>query len=121
MTSARAGFTLIEVLVALAVFAMAAVALLHAQTTSVRALAETEARTMADIVAENQLVAAFSGMAAPRTGTTQGEAMMAGRAWQWRMTVETTGRAGVLRVAVVVSDAKEAQVLSEITGFYGVK
>jgi type II secretion system protein I len=51
--SSRAGFTLIECLVALAVFGLAAMALLNLSGESTRSAARVETRTLGGIVADN--------------------------------------------------------------------
>jgi len=99
----RRGFTLIEMLVALAVFSLAAMALLNLSGESTRSAARAQARTLAGVVAEN---VAAEAMIAPNlaVGETSGEARLAGQTWRWRRVVEGTDVPGVGRIVVQVAD-----------------
>lgn len=76
--------TLIEVLVALAVFSLAAIALMKTVTQQSVGLGRLEEKTFANWVAENQLVQLRLDSIWPETRWTQGESEMAGRRWYWR-------------------------------------
>ena len=67
MNNAR-GFTLIEMLVALAIFSMAALALLRLDSLSVRTTVELSDRAMARLVAENEAALVASAPSAPGEG-----------------------------------------------------
>ena len=97
---ARAGFTLIEMLVALAVFALVAMALLNLSGESTRSAVRVEARTLGGLVAENVAADAMIAPSLP-VGEVSGETQMAGRVWRWRRVVTGTEVAGIpLAVAV---------------------
>lgn len=80
----RRGFTLLEVLVALAVFAGAALAVMQAGSSSLRNLNILQDKLLAGWVAENQL--ALLSLLAPqeRQRSQRGESQMADRTWYWR-------------------------------------
>jgi general secretion pathway protein I len=80
---AEQGFTLVEMLVALAIFSLAALALLRlgGATASHSALVADQA--IAQIVARNVAVAALTDPAPPAFGTESGEETNAGRRWRW--------------------------------------
>ena len=99
----RRGFTLIEMLVALAVFSLAALALLNLSGESTRSAARVQARTLAGIVAENIAVEAMVAPSLP-VGETSGETTLAGQAWRWRRVVSGTDAPGMGRIDVRVFD-----------------
>lgn len=97
----RAGFTLVELLVALAVFSLAALALLNLAGENTRSAARVETRTLGSVVAENVAVEA---MIDPRIGEglTDGVVPLAGRQWRWRRSVQGV-EGGLLRIDISVS------------------
>lgn len=99
----RRGFTLIEMLVALAVFSLAALALLNLSGESVRSAARVEARTLGGIVAENVAAEAMTVQSLP-VGEISGETALGGQVWRWRRVVSATGAPGMGRIDVRVYD-----------------
>ena len=97
----RAGFTLIEMLVALAVFALAAMALLNLSGEATRSAVRLEARTRGGVVAENVAAEAMLASSLP-TGETSGQVELAGRVWRWRRVVTGTEVPGLGRIDVRV-------------------
>lgn len=106
------GFTLIEMLVALAVFALAAMALLNLAGESTRSAVRVEARTLGGVVAENIAAEAMIAPSLP-VGETAGEVQMAGRVWRWRRIVTGTEVPGMGRIDVRVS-TEEGQVADRV-------
>jgi len=102
---ARQGFTLIEMLVALAVFSLAAMALLNLSGENTRSAARVETRTLGGIVAENLAVEAAT-VPSIGEGTAAGQVELAGRGWRWTRTITATDVAGMLRIDVRVSDGE---------------
>lgn len=98
----EAGYSIVEALVALFVFALAAVGLVQLQATSIGAFTRVEERTLAGLVAQNTLTEAMAAAQAPAIGVREGEAEMAGRAWRWRQEITATADARVRRVSVRV-------------------
>lgn len=101
----RAGFTLIEMLVALAVFGLAAMALLNLSGENTRSAARVETRTLGGVVAENLAVEAAT-LSSIGEGTAAGQVELAGRRWRWTRAVSATDVGGMLRIEVRVSDAE---------------
>lgn len=101
----RSGFTLIEMLVALAVFGLAAMALLNLSGENTRSAARVETRTLGGVVAENLAVEAAT-LPSIGEGTASGQVELASRRWRWTRTVTATAVAGMLRIDVRVSDAE---------------
>jgi general secretion pathway protein I len=89
------GFTLIEMLVALAVFSLAALALLRLEGATVSTTALLQEQALAQIVARNLAVEALTDPQPPAFGATRGEAMNAGRKWRW---VRVVGRSPEPRI-----------------------
>ena len=100
-----AGFTLIEVMVALAVFSLAALALIRLEGATIRSTAVLGDTIMAQMVARNVAVDAITAPAPPALGRTSGVEQNGGRAWRWAREVRRTGDAQILRIDVAVMDA----------------
>lgn len=84
------GFTLIEVMLAMAVFSIAGIALLSAATNNARNLGYLEDKMFANWVAANQLVATHLVETWPPKNNLKGEVELAGRAWFWQQKVIKT-------------------------------
>jgi general secretion pathway protein I len=101
----EAGFTLIEMLVALAVFSLAALALLRLETATVSSTALVAEQALAQTVARNVAVDTLSQPLAPPFGEARGTEVNGGRTWQW---VRRTGRSPEPRIqqieVLVLSD-----------------
>lgn len=115
------GFTLIEVMVALAVLAIALAAAVRAVGEQARAqqiLREgSQARWVAaNLIAETRLNEPF-----PLPGTREGQTLMAGRTWRWRLVVSDTQDGDIRRLdaQVFAGDASvdSDQPLMSLTGF----
>lgn len=100
---ARRGFTLVETLVALAVFSLAALALLNLAGENTRSAARVETRTLGGIVAENLAVEVMIAADPPR-GVTSGQVDLAGRTWRWTRTATDTDEPDITRIVILVDD-----------------
>jgi len=102
------GFTLIEVMLAMAVFAIAGIALLGASSNNARNMGHLENKMLANWVASNQLVAASLVTKWPPKNNVKGEVELAGKAWFWQQKViKTTDkdmRAIVMEVRLKADD-----------------
>lgn len=115
----RAGFTLVEVMVALVVFSVAVLALLSASGENARALTALGETTLANVVAENRMVEAMVMMPAPPVGIASGEDQAGDRSWTWRRTIADTDVPGFRRLEIAVQAAGEDRVLAVRTAFRG--
>lgn len=111
------GFTLIEMLVALAVFSLAVLALLNLAGENTRSATAVQTRLFASIVADNQAIEALIAVAPPALGTTDGAVEQAGLSWRWRREVSRTSDADLLRVDVRVSAPGSTTTAAETTVF----
>lgn len=114
------GFTLLEVLIALAVLAIGMLAVIGTAGTSTRLAAELKDETFAHWVAMNELTQLRLAPVWPDTGTLKGETGMAGRQWHWQAVISKTSDPDLLRADIDVSAASApASVVSSLTGFIG--
>lgn len=121
-------FTLLEVLVALAIFATVAAAVLTAAASSVRNAARLEEKALAGWLADNQLVELQLQRPSPGTGRNQREVSYAGRDWQLQEAIDSTSDPAMRRVTLWVaprdrrsSDSIEERASLVLTGFIGVR
>lgn len=119
--STRAGFTLIEMLVALGVFSLAALAMLNLMGQNLRTAAILEESALASIVAENRAVEIQASLAPPEPGIVNGEEEMGGRRWQWQRTTLATDRPDIVRVDIAVRLEGRQQVAAQASLFRGTK
>lgn len=98
------GFTLLELLVALAVFAIAALALLQMEGASIARTADLDQRLLREIVAQNMAAEILTDPVPPPTGSASGTIENAGRRFQWTRTVALRPDYGVLAIAVSVRE-----------------
>ncbi len=120
MTPRQHGFTLMEVLVALAVLALGMTAVIGAAGSSTRLGSELRDRTFADWVAMNELTSLRLAGAAPANGTLNGDADMGDEKWHWKATISGTEDPNLLRIDVDVSTSdKPDDVIETVSGFMG--
>lgn len=114
------GFTLIEILVALAIIAVALAAGMRALAQSTDSATALKARTLALWVAQNRLAAAQIATPWPALGNYQGNATQAGAQFQWREAVTITPNPAFrkIEISVMEPDRPEYQV-AHLVGFIG--
>lgn len=100
---AEHGFTLIEILVALAVFSLAALALIRLESAGVRGAAVLDRTLVAYMVARNVALEAVTDTRAPTVGPSGGTEVNGGRTWRWTRTVTPTGDPRIVRIDVAVA------------------
>lgn len=120
MRAQRRGFTLIEILVALALAAVALAAGMRALAQAADGAGTLKARTLALWVAQNQLAVVQIAPEAALQGSLQGEATQAGIAFRWRIVVGTTPNPAFRRIDIVVAEAGVPDyTLARLTGYVG--
>ena len=118
------GFTLLEILVAVAVFSVVSAALIKNATQSVRQAAIIEERVYATWVAENEMSARRAEIRTdasyPSVGTERAGVSMAGRTWDVVVVTDSTENENVRRVTVqVYKESDNTNPVVELDGFVG--
>jgi general secretion pathway protein I len=115
------GFTLIEILVALAILAVALAAGMRAVAQAADSATLLKQRTLALWVAQNRLAAAQLAPVLPATGESNGAAEQAGTGFVWRETVAATPNPAFRRIDIVVAAPDQPDyALAHIAGYLGV-
>ena len=102
--SGERGFTLIEMMVALAVFSLAALAILRLEGATLSSTFMLDQKLMAQTVARNIAVETLTDPAAPSLGKSNGVAVNGGRSWRWERRTVRTGDSRVVRVDIAVAN-----------------
>ncbi len=96
------GFTLIEMLVALAIFSLAALALLRLGGATATNSARLTEQALAQTVARNLAVEVLTDPQSPPFGTQTGALTNAGRQWRWTRVVERSPEARIQLITIRV-------------------
>lgn len=96
------GFTLIEMLVALTIFSLAALALLRLGGATAANSARLESQAVAQLVARNLAVETVTDPEPPAFGMTAGEAVNGGRRWRWTRNVARSPEARIQQIEIRV-------------------
>lgn len=116
------GFTLLEVLVALAVFSVAAIALMRVSESQLQLSHKLEEKTFAHWIALNMISEMQTNQDWPNIGEQSGKVAMVGRDWKVVVNTKSTPIARVRRVDVTVGLAPsdftdDMEKLTLLTGF----
>ena len=109
------GFSLLETMVALAVFSVAAMGLVSLNTQSARISGELDTRLLARTVAENVAVDTVTAEALDLSPVTEGESIQRGRAYAWTRTLDSTPQPGLYSVRIDVRESGQAPVLARLS------
>ncbi len=114
------GFTLVEILVALAIVAVALAAGMRALAQGADTASALKARTLALWVAQNRLAAAQLSTPWPALGNASGEVVQAGSRFVWRASIGSTPNPAFRRIEITVADpATPDYALAQLIGFLG--
>lgn len=105
------GFTLLELLVALVIFATAGVAIMQASSNHLRTVWQLEELTIAGFVANNQLQLALLEPSWPPRELQQGEVAMANRNWLWQLRATPVPDPDLRELNITVSLAEQPDVM----------
>lgn len=95
-------FTLIEVMVALAVLAIGMMTLVKVSSQSIVQTAYLKDKTIAQWIAINKVNEVKLSGSFPKTGTSKGSEIMADQEWQWKLKISTTADKDIRRLDVDV-------------------
>jgi len=114
------GFSLIEMLVALAVLSLAVLGLLNLSGENTRSAVIIHERVMAGVVAENRAVEAMIQPFRLLGTETAGVESAGDLDWRWTRTLRETDDAGIVRVDIEVRPLHEERIAAELSMFRGV-
>ncbi|WEK43441.1 MAG: type II secretion system minor pseudopilin GspI [Candidatus Sphingomonas colombiensis] len=112
--SAEHGFTLIEIMVALIVFSLAALALIRLEGATIRSTGVLDTTLLAQTVARNIAIEAVTDAAPPPAGKAEGTEHNGGADWHWVRQVSAIGDGQVMRVDVSVA-GRDGRQISHLT------
>lgn len=116
----KQGFTLLEVLVALAILAIALAAVIKTTTENAENARYLRDKTLAQWVAMNVLTEIQVRGEWPALGRNDGQAMMADHEWYWTMQISETVDQELRRLEIQVRDRREAkEPVIVLVGFIG--
>lgn len=109
------GFTLIEVLVAMAIIAIALIAITRNLSLATKQMDYIQDRTIAHWVAMDIIAQTRIGIIAPPNagGNTNGNETMFNKSWNWQLYSVATTQPRVLQIQVVVSDTTKKVTLDK--------
>ena len=110
--SREAGFTLIEMLVALAIFSLAALALLRLEGATVSSTARLQEQALAQMVARNLAVEALTDPVPPALGERRGQTVNAGRTWRWTRRTGRSPEPRILQIRIEVASDRGSDAAS---------
>ncbi len=113
------GFTLIEVVIALAVISISMAAVINGVGKNISNASYLREKTLAQWVASNKITEIQLSDAALDDSDTNGESELAGRSWEWNITVSDTDVEVIKRVVVEVGPEDSEEILASVTAFIG--
>ena len=119
MNARRNGFTLLEVMVALAIIGLAMLAMAGKMGQMIDAANVMRERTYASWIAQNKIAELRLANTIPEVSSSSGDLDYACSEWTWRATVSETGVENLFRVDVSVSFPGSDDTIRTVTGFIG--
>jgi len=113
------GFTLIEVVIALAIAAISLGALTATMTQMVAGASSIQERTYASWIAQNRIAEMRLANALPEVSTNADEIVYGGLEWRVETTVTETGVENLFRIDVEVQLIGDQNPTGTVTGFIG--
>ena len=114
------GFTILEVLIAMAILALSGAAIVRMTGENIAAITLLKQITFSSWVAENRLVEIQLEADWPPKNNKRGEAEMAGDTWYWQQKVEKVADPAMRRVTVLVfAQQDDNEAAYELSAFLG--
>lgn len=114
----QSGLTLLEVMVALLIFALTGTAILKAAGEHLSSVGQIESVTFANWVASNRLNQLQIENTWPPKNNLKGSVQMADRTWYWQQTVTKTNDSDLLSVTISVGeDERYSSSVTSVTTF----
>jgi len=101
------GFTLIEVMLAMAIFSIAGIALLSASDNNIKNLSHLENKVLANWLASNQLVEVTLDTTWPPKNNKKGTVEMAGQEWFWLQKVIKTENKDMRSIVIEIRNDED--------------
>ena len=112
------GFTLLEVMVALAIVSIGLVAAFNAIIQMAHSTSTLRERAMADWIAMNQITEIRISGEFPAVGRSDGDTWFADREWRWEASISETGVTDLRRIDLSVARAEfPGEPVTIMTGF----
>lgn len=111
------GFTLIEVMAAVVVLAMALAAIIAGFARQADLSSGLRDRTLAMMVARNRMAEFMLAPEFPSTGESDGEREFADQSWEWFAEVRETEDPALRRIDLRIRREDEERDLADLTGF----
>jgi general secretion pathway protein I len=111
------GFTLIEILVALTILAIALAAAVRAASVATDSAQETRLRTIATWIAQNRVAELTATNVFPPAGTISGRGSMAGIEFEWQQVTTETPNAAFRKVELKILRPAQAQSLVTLNAY----
>ncbi|MEH6756985.1 MAG: type II secretion system minor pseudopilin GspI [Parasphingorhabdus sp.] len=102
--SSEGGFTLIEMMVALSVFSLAALSLIRLQGYTTHNAAELELRVVAQSVVRNRAVELLTDPRPPSLGQSSGQEENGGLKWTWTQNAKLTEEGRFVQVDITAQE-----------------
>ena len=115
----QAGFTLVEVIVALYIIAVSLATIALVMGTMIDDANAMREETYASWIAQNKIAEMRLANTIPEVTATSGETDYAGLTWRWRAVVSESGIENLYRVEVYVFDATGDIQIRKVNGFIG--
>jgi|JI7StandDraft_1071085.scaffolds.fasta_scaffold06825_3 general secretion pathway protein I len=120
MGAKHAGFTLLELMIAMAIFALAGVAVMSSSSAHMRAMASIEEQQLAAYVAENELQIALQATQWPPKAEQSGQTTLAQRQWTWKIRTKDTEDDNFKMLTIEVSPQQQPErILTTLSTFVG--
>lgn len=116
------GFTLVETMFALTIFALAALAAVFVATEQLRSASALEERYLGQLVASNRLAEIHANTIAgawPPQAEATGEVELGSREWYWQQRTVETVTDDLREVTIAVSRRENGPVIVELSTFVG--